>query len=86
MIERFGMLCFSKHWHNPVLWSHYGAKHRGMCLGFDIDRRGIQPVTYRTQRPRLNIPPSQEDANRLLFSKFVDWQYEEGMAHLNHNR
>src|SRR5262245_2779152 len=29
-----GLLCFSKNWGNPVLWSHYASKHRGMCLTF----------------------------------------------------
>lgn len=35
--KRFGILCFSRSWSNPVQWSHYGEKHRGMCLGFDVD-------------------------------------------------
>ncbi|KAA0179019.1 hypothetical protein FX016_21725 [Cupriavidus gilardii] len=26
--KRFGLLCFSKAWRNPVLWSHYES-HRG---------------------------------------------------------
>lgn len=77
MNSRFGMLCFSKHWHNPVLWSHYADKHRGICLGFDINRQGAKPVAYISQRPRLKIPPSQEDAVQLLYSKFVAWKYEE---------
>jgi len=77
MSARFGMLCFSKHWHNPLLWSHYANKHRGMCLGFDVDRRGIKPISYLRSRPLLKIPPTIEDINRLLFSKFIDWKYEE---------
>jgi hypothetical protein len=46
---RYGVLCFSKHWHNPVLWSHYADKHRGICLGFDIDSQCVRPVTYVSQ-------------------------------------
>jgi hypothetical protein len=72
MNTRFGMLCFSKHWHNPVLWSHYADRHRGICLGFDIDSRRVKPVAYISQRPHLKIPPSRQDAEKLLFSKFVD--------------
>lgn len=26
-----GLLCFSRNWHNPVQWSHYAAKHTGLC-------------------------------------------------------
>lgn len=77
MVERFGLICFSKRWHNPVLWSHYGDKHRGICLGFDVDDRGVKPVAYLNDRPRLVLPPTFEDSRQLLFSKFVDWQYEE---------
>jgi hypothetical protein len=36
MHEDRGVLCFSATWHNPVIWAHYGDKHYGMCLGFDI--------------------------------------------------
>src|SRR5687768_16056458 len=27
-----GMLCFSRSWKNPVQWSHYADRHRGVCL------------------------------------------------------
>ncbi len=77
MSTLFGMLCFSKHWHNPVLWSHYADRHQGICLGFDIDKQCVRPVTYVSKRPRLEIPPSQKDADLLLYTKFVDWRYEE---------
>lgn len=36
MAERAGLLCFSRHWRNPVQWSHYAERHQGLCLGFDI--------------------------------------------------
>lgn len=66
MNSRYGMICFSEHWHNPVLWSHYADKHRGICLGFDIDIQGARRVNYQARRPRLNIPPLQKDSDRLL--------------------
>jgi hypothetical protein len=31
-----GLLCFSRNWDNLLLWTHYGASHTGLCLGFDI--------------------------------------------------
>ena len=45
-----GLLCFSKRWHNPVLWSHYAPKHRGMCLGFDASDELLQDVQYTKER------------------------------------
>jgi hypothetical protein len=73
----YGMLCFSQHWHNPVLWSHYADKHHGICLGFEIDSRGMQAIEYLTKRPTLGLPPTKNDTDRLLFTKFRDWKYEE---------
>jgi hypothetical protein len=77
MTKRFGMICFCKHWHNPLLRSHYADKHRGMCLGFDVDDRGLRPVNYVEERSNLTMPPTKESADELLFSKYRDWQYEE---------
>src|SRR5271156_556763 len=77
MTKRFGMICFCKHWHNPLLRSHYADKHRGMCLGFDVDDRGLRPVNYVEERSDLTMPPTKESADELLFSKYRDWQYEE---------
>src|ERR1044071_6999084 len=34
---KLGLLSFSEEWKNPVLWSHYADRHRGICLGFDMD-------------------------------------------------
>lgn len=48
--ESRGILCFSRGWYNPVLWSHYADKHRGICLGFDILEKYGQPVRYSRSR------------------------------------
>jgi len=36
LTEWCGVLCFSRDWQNAMLWSHYGDKHNGMCLGFNV--------------------------------------------------
>lgn len=77
MGERFGMICFSKRWHNPLLWSHYADRHRGICLGFEVDERRLKRVNYVTARPNLQVPPTKESMDELLFTKYRDWQYEE---------
>ncbi len=77
MGERFGLICFCKHWHNPLLWSHYADKHRGMCLAFDVDDRGLRLVKYVEERLALKMPLTKESADELLFTKYRDWQYEE---------
>jgi hypothetical protein len=81
-----GLICFSKSWENPVLWSHYADKHRGICLGFDVPDHLLSPVDYTPNplkvahdgirnRPQIN----QEFMDALLRTKFIDWKYEDEM-------
>jgi hypothetical protein len=34
-----GVCCFSTTYASPLLWSHYGDQHRGLCIGYGVDRR-----------------------------------------------
>jgi len=77
MAKRCGMICFCKHWHSPVLWSHYSEKHRGICLGFEVDEQFLRPVIYVKKRQPLQFPLTPEAAERLLYTKYHDWCYEE---------
>ncbi|MFL6334369.1 MAG: DUF2971 domain-containing protein [Pyrinomonadaceae bacterium] len=78
-----GLLCFSRDWHNPVLWSHYAAKHTGLCLGFDIPDELLGVVSYARKRliieTERSLSPrefSPENAKRFLFTKYSHWRYE----------
>lgn len=81
--ESKGLLCFSKSWQNPVLWSHYGARHSGMCLGFDIAPAFVKPIAYLPDRiiaaveNDTGFTPEEELVEQLLFTKFKHWSYEE---------
>jgi len=89
LVERFkrlqndktGLLCFSRNWTNPLLWSHYAANHQGICLGFDLNPgEDVQHVHYTDQRPRIekgaaSITDKLEEL--LLLTKYKDWCYEE---------
>jgi DUF2971 family protein len=75
MAERFGVLCFSLSWDNPLLWSHYADRHHGVALGFDVDRQIIREVSYAKERPRLN-QVGKGTEQLLLYTKYIDWQYE----------
>ena len=79
------MLCFSKSYMNPVLWSHYADKHRGLCLAFEVPRELLLDVTYDAERLAIDFEAearrqsgvSPETAGRLLTTKFADWKYEQ---------
>jgi hypothetical protein len=76
MAQQYGVLCFSLDWRNPLLWSHYADRHRGLALGFDVDEQILKPVTYRKTRPAVKSINMQV-ANWLLFTKYQDWSYEQ---------
>lgn len=76
MSKRFGLICFFERWENPLLWSHYADKHRGVCLGFDVNDNSLRAVNYVEERSKLKTPLTKESADELLFSKYHDWKYE----------
>ena len=83
LIDRWGLVCFSKTWRNPVLWSHYGDKHKGFCLGFDVPDEKIIQINYTKNRLDLDILRLYENGKldeshmlRLFKTKFYDWRYE----------
>ncbi len=48
-----GVACFSSSYSSPVLWSHYGDEHRGICIGYSINRKPtpfMQGVNYGGSR------------------------------------
>ena len=79
-----GLICFSRNWRNPVQWSHYADRHRGLCLGFDIRPDLLMQVSYVASRfPWPEIPEPWPDAvgkqfiTQLLTTKFAHWSYED---------
>jgi hypothetical protein len=81
--ETRGVICFSKDWSNPVLWSHYADKHRGIALGFEVTERFAIPVNYEKALSKVEIDelllgadPSEDFGRMLLATKFDDWRYE----------
>jgi Protein of unknown function (DUF2971) len=86
--EQYGVLCFSRCWNDILMWSHYADKHRGICLGFDVDderARGVEyvpdvraegslMVSSRSEFPRQK---GTEIVDRLLGAKYNGWFYEQ---------
>ena len=83
MNRTVGVLCFSRAWSNPVLWSHYADKHRGLCLGFDVPDDMVREVKYRGTRLKAElehaIPRHDADtlAYKLITTKYKHWEYED---------
>ena len=78
------ILCFSRNWDNLLLWSHYGASHTGICLGFDISEcdPGSNYDTDVIYQPNLLQIRDPQDidldlANRVSRTKHESWSYEQ---------
>ena len=80
-----GFLSFSRNWTNPMLWSHYANKHRGICLGFDLKRDKCQHIKYSDKRILAQLEQKDDDPtkltpalqNLLLSTKSAHWSYEQ---------
>ncbi|SAL72417.1 hypothetical protein AWB69_08805 [Caballeronia udeis] len=79
--ERFSVICFSDNWRSPVMWAHYGDKHKGLCLGFDV--KEAAEVKYQPQRLKYELDQTQtgvrvsaELAKIAMTTKFDEWSYE----------
>ena len=72
----YGMVCFSEDWLDPVLWSHYADKHRGIALGFDVKKTHLLKVKYKRRRALTPANPKGNDVSRFLGTKFESWSYE----------
>jgi hypothetical protein len=78
--DEIGLLCFSGDWTNPLLWAHYGSRHKGVALGFDISETEVVDVQY--EKERVPIPENTTAVSPALFQdlvriKFESWCYEE---------
>lgn len=84
LTKRHGLLCFSSTWQEPLMWAHYGDKHRGVCLGFEVADRLPQKVNYISERlshdfSSESVPFSSRAAqlvNQSLYTKHIGWSYE----------
>ena len=58
------------------MWAHYSDKHRGICLGFDVDNSLTKGILYKPTRVPWRTP-DLEFMQQLLFTKFAGSEYED---------
>lgn len=87
MSQKFGLLCFSAEWCDPLIWAHYSDKHKGLCLGFDI--REVEeiktkkvcyistPLQFPVDFLHLNERQQLPVADRMIYTKYRNWRYEQ---------
>lgn len=86
--QKYGILCFSQKYSNPVQWSHYADKHKGICLGFDVPDEKLLTVSYSSERAiqkaelTLSDNIDQNMLTSLLSVKYYHWNYEHEVRRL----
>lgn len=80
---RLGVLCVSEKWDHPVMWSHYGDRHYGVCIGLETDAFApivFKPVEYSDELPTIDVrdyaKPDKGTFSRLALRKAKAWSYE----------
>ncbi|POA85071.1 DUF2971 domain-containing protein [Pseudomonas sp. FW305-E2] len=84
----YGMLCFSRTYASPVQWGHYGDRHRGLCLAFEIDEESLDFVEYLSERMIFDAneylsktkDQKSEFMRRQLRIKHLEWSYEKEVS------
>ncbi|MBF0567524.1 MAG: DUF2971 domain-containing protein [Nitrospirae bacterium] len=84
-INNYGILSLSANNNNILMWSHYAAGHKGICLMFEFTLQICNqfpylcpaPVKYKESYPEVEITaPAKELSDAFLLTKAYDWCYE----------
>lgn len=87
--EKFGLVCFSRRTGDSVHWAHYGDKHKGICLGYEIKNEMLHKVRYRNKPPSVEVALSTAQTSSMLkeyaaatLTKYKNWAYEKEFRHI----
>lgn len=80
-LYRFRVISFTEKNDDILMWAHYGADHKGICLGFEVDdtnKEGLYKVNYSDDYPELNLENIWhiEGLAKILLNKSSHWSYE----------
>lgn len=83
-LKGFGLYCLSEVPDDILMWSHYSASHKGICLQFkaDVERTLFWEafkVTYQEEYPTVNIMNigDIDQFSNLFTTKSDHWKYEQ---------
>lgn len=96
-VTKKGILSLAERFDCPLLWSHYGDQHRGICLGFEPPipfPQLLRKIDYQSPRT-LSVSDVEGFVdgvvratdnlyNSVFFRKAPDWEYEKEWRLLDH--
>lgn len=79
-----GIYSLTHRYDNLLMWAHYAKDHTGFCIGFDTEylldtgADYLGKVEYLKEYPMV-LPSFLDDENlkKTVFSKSIDWKYEQ---------
>lgn len=82
-----GIVSFAKRANCPLMWSHYGDQHKGICVGYSAPADvKLEPVAYGGERSvKASLVKAMVDGDAdaarqvdgaVLLKKAHDWRYE----------
>ena len=81
--KKIGVICFSATREPLLLWSHYAAGHRGLCVGFRQQEAGgllsyAKEVKYQNEYPTVRAYLDDDPArfDKVVLTKSMCWAYE----------
>ena len=84
--EKFGLICCSEAYNEPIMWSHYADSHAGIAIEVDQFKHvGNYPVTYTNERVTIDpgwfdVPAKRPECEQRLLASFTrksaHWAYE----------
>ena len=83
--EIIRVLCCSASWDSPLLWGHYGDKHKGVALELEVPDCAAEAISYRKTREKVDFETlftnRDDEAKRRFFkisnTKYIEWGYED---------
>lgn len=87
VLSQYGITCFSKNYNNLLMWSHYAESHKGMCIGFDLEKlyfglrdlvteSTILCVKYSRKFEPVNYFEEKYSVLNCMRVKSHHWKYE----------
>lgn len=80
MEQGMGVFCASTDPRSQLLWAHYAAEHRGICIQFAPYEDELfliaKKVMYSKKFPILVVPTPADSRQEYYLHKSPDWAYE----------
>lgn len=87
-LRKFGIACFTPEWDMPLMWSHYGDMHKGLCVQYFVRKIELAmdgdffalDTEYTSALPKICLSEvlfsPHKTLPRLLATKHINWAYE----------